>query len=97
MRSEALTLTIPEFSRVGASLPTCRRMVASGEVPNVQIGRRRRIPTSYLKTFVVDETTKATAPSLGLGTPTSDIGEANKLAALVRLVAARSLGSEVSA
>jgi excisionase family DNA binding protein len=48
-----LLLTVPEAAE---ALGICRSVVyermASGELPNIKIGRARRIPTSMLETFV---------------------------------------------
>jgi len=48
-----LLLTVPEAA---VALGVCRSVVyelmASGELPNIKIGRARRIPISMLETFV---------------------------------------------
>ena len=46
-------LTIPQTAKaINCSAPTVRRMIATGELPAVTIGRRRRVSTKTLDQWI---------------------------------------------
>jgi excisionase family DNA binding protein len=61
-----VALTVEEAARrLGVGRTTMYALVASGEVPSVQIGRLRRVPAQALDTYLA-ALTQAPAPAVAL-------------------------------
>jgi excisionase family DNA binding protein len=58
---DRLAVSIPEAAEaIGVCRAQGYKMVNSGELPSIDVGRRKLVPVEGLKQYVVEQTQKAT-------------------------------------